>query len=144
MTITKLLAAGAALLMVCGLGSRSAQADMMDHETIFTFSSAVRIPGAVLAPGTYDFKRLGTNPNILQIFDKDNMHLVATVQMLPDELTKTPSDAVVTLTESINGSPARMVSWTYPGDNTAEDFVYPHVSKKHLQAALSVVGAPKS
>ena len=139
------LTASAVLLTICGFSARSARAGEMDHETIVTFDNAVRIPGRVLAPGTYDFKRLDlNNANVLQIFDDRNMHLVATVRAQPDQLADTPSEAIVTLSESVKGSPAKLLSWTYPGDNTAENFVYPQAGRQNLKATKSIVGTPKS
>ena len=135
------------LLLIAGFSSTPARADSMDHETIFKFDNAVGIPGQTLAPGTYVFKRLGDDVNVLQIFSQEEngrLHPVATLQMFPEELTTTPDDARVTLTEAVHSSPAKLESWLYPGDSTAEDFVYTRAVKRATIATISIAGTPAS
>jgi hypothetical protein len=57
-----------------------AKADAWDKETIVTFSSPVEVPGQVLSPGTYVFKRGHSewDRDIVQIFTKDQRNLLAT------------------------------------------------------------------
>src|SRR5205823_9794397 len=57
-----------------------AKADAWDKETIVTFSSPVEVPGQVLPPGTYVFKRAHSewDRDIVQIFTKDQRNLLAT------------------------------------------------------------------
>src|SRR5947209_20487994 len=57
-----------------------AKADAWDKETIVTFSSPVEVPGQVLPPGTYVFKRGHSewDRDIVQIFTKDQRNLLAT------------------------------------------------------------------
>src|SRR5712672_4839493 len=63
-----------------------AVADESDHKTIVTFSGPVEIPGKALPAGTYVFKLLNStsNRNIVQIFDKDEKQLLATILAIPD------------------------------------------------------------
>src|SRR5205814_6215003 len=55
-----------------------ARADAWDKETIVTFSSPVEVPGQVLPPGTYVFKRAHSewDRDIVQIFTKDKRNLL--------------------------------------------------------------------
>src|SRR5437870_4131549 len=57
-----------------------ARGDAWDKETIVTFSNPVEVPGQVLPPGTYVFKRAQSewDRDIVQIFTKDQRNLLAT------------------------------------------------------------------
>ena len=133
--------ASAACLMLLGTSAFTARAGQMDHETIITLSAPAEIPGQVLAPGTYVFQRLGDDPNIMQIFTKDGHQPVATLHMMPEELPTVPSEAMVTLAEEQKGAPPAIEAWYYPGDSTAEEFVYPHAgSQKPLVAQTAILG----
>src|SRR6266550_9624566 len=61
-------------------------ADEWDKKTIVTFSAPVEVPGKVLPAGTYVFKLLDStsNRNIVQIYDKDEKRLLATMLAIPD------------------------------------------------------------
>src|SRR6266404_2117216 len=66
-----------------------AKADAWDKETIVTFSSPVEVPGQVLPPGTYVFKRAHSewDRDIVQIFTKDQRNLLATASSIPTSST---------------------------------------------------------
>src|SRR5712671_7615342 len=63
-----------------------APADVADRKTIVTFSAPVEVPGKALPAGTYVFKLLDStsNRNIVQIYDKDEKQLLATILAIPD------------------------------------------------------------
>jgi hypothetical protein len=122
-----------------------AAADLGDQKTIVTFSAPVEIPGKVLPAGTYVFKRLDAagNRNIVQIFDKDEMHLIATLLALPDYRLKTPEKPIINFEERAANSPEAIKAWFYPGDNYGVQFVYPHtrateIAKRTNQNVLSM------
>src|SRR3979409_1743281 len=72
--------------------SPTAQADEYDKKTTVKFSQPVEIPGVhlqgwgVLPPGTYVFKLLNSSSNrhIVQIFNKDQTQIYATVLAIPN------------------------------------------------------------
>ena len=103
-------------------------ADEWDKKTIVTFNSPVEIPGKVLPAGTYVFKLLDStsNRNIVQIYDKDEKHLIATMLALPDYRLKPSDKPVLAFEERPSGSPEALRAWFYPGDNFGQQFVYPH------------------
>jgi len=69
-----------------------AKADAWDKETIVTFSSSVEVPGQVLPPGTYVFKRAHSewDRDIVQIFTKDQRNLLATAGLNQSMCGKSP------------------------------------------------------
>jgi hypothetical protein len=63
-----------------------ATADEFDKKTVVTFNAPVEIPGKALPAGTYVFKLLDStgSRDIVQISDKDDKQLIATVLAIPD------------------------------------------------------------
>ena len=105
-------------------------ADEMNKRTEFQFSAAVEIPGRVLAPGKYVFELADNTSdlNTVQVFSEDSNgkeSLVATIQAIPDYLSKTPDKALIHFEERPSGSPEAIHSWFYPGEDTGWEFVYP-------------------
>jgi len=106
----------------------SAAADESDHKTIVTFSGPVEIPGKALPAGTYVFKLLDStgSRDIVQIFDKDEKKLIATLLAIPDYRMKPSDKPIITFEERPAGTPEAIKAWYYPGDTYGEQFVYPH------------------
>jgi hypothetical protein len=123
----RLLAIACAAALVLVLMPR-ATADEHDKLTYVTFSSPVEVPGKVLPPGTYAFKLLdsSSNRNIVQIFDKDQKNLYATILGIPNYRLKAPDKTLIQFEERPSGSPEAIEGWFYPGDNYGLEFVYPH------------------
>jgi hypothetical protein len=122
-----------------------ADADLKDKKTIVTFSAPVEVPGKVLPAGTYVFKVLDStgNRNVLQIFDKDEKHLEATILTVPDYRPTTPEKPVINFEERSSDSPPALKAWFYPDDNYGWEFVYPHkraveLAKRTNQNVLSM------
>lgn len=120
-----------AFLLIAALQVQTAKADQFNKKTIFTFSAPVEIPGSngpmVLPAGTYVFKLLDTlgNRNIVQVFNKEENHVYATILAIPD-YRMTPTDTpIIKFTERASGAPEAVKAWFYPGDNYGQEFVYP-------------------
>lgn len=75
-----------------------AAADESDQKTIFTFSGMVEIPGQVLEAGTYVLKLADSESdrNIVQVFNKDETHLYATVLSIQDERLRPAGKTIIT------------------------------------------------
>ena len=116
----------AAVCLLCAVVP-GAFGDEFDKKTIVTFSAPVEIPGKVLPAGTYVFKLLdsASNRNIVQIFDKDEKQLYATVLAIPDYRMQPSGDTVMRFDERPAGTPEALRAWFYPGDNFGQHFVYP-------------------
>jgi hypothetical protein len=122
----------AKVMLFAGLGFlagtvQRATADEWDQKTIFTFSSAVEIPGQVLPAGTYVFKLAdsSSNRNIVQVFNKNENRLYGTFVAIPDERLRPAGRPIITFDETPAGSPEAVRAWFYPGQNYGHQFVYP-------------------
>jgi hypothetical protein len=120
-------------------------ADQWDKKTIVTFSAPVEIPGKALPAGTYVFKLLdsSSNRNIVQVWDKDEKHLLATILAVPDYRLKPADKPVIRFEERPSGTPEAVKAWFYPGDQFGQQFVYPHdraveLAKRTNQHVLSM------
>ncbi len=116
--------------MVCMMLSSTASAQVWDKKTTVTFSAPVEIPGIraqVLPAGTYVFRLLDvlSDRNVVQIFNKDESHLYATILAIPNSRLKATDKTVMPFAERTAGSPQAVRAWFYPGDNFGQEFVYP-------------------
>jgi hypothetical protein len=101
--------------------------DNWNQKTILTFNEPVEVPGVVLPPGTYVFKLADnlTDRNIVQVFNKEENHLIATFLAIPDYRFDTTPKTAITFEERSQGSPHAIKAWFYPGDTFGHEFVYP-------------------
>jgi hypothetical protein len=115
----------------------SAKADEWDQRTVVTFNQPVEIPGRVLAPGTYVFKLLDSQSdrNIVQIFNKEENHLYATILAIPDYRMEPSGKTIITFEERRAGAPEAIRAWFYPGNNYGSEFVYPRLKAVELAKA---------
>jgi len=102
------------------------RADETDAKTIVTVNAPIQVPGKVLPAGTYVFRLLDSNDRTLvAIYNADEMHLITTIQGIPDYRRKTPGKAILQLEKRPSGQPEALKAWFYPGDNSGVEFVYP-------------------
>ena len=113
--------------------SPSAKADDYDKKTTVTFSGPVEIPPVyitgmrVLPAGTYVFKLVNSSSNrhIVQIFNRDQTKIYATILAIPNYRLVPKNKTVITFNEGVRGQPEPIRAWFYPGANWGEEFVYP-------------------
>jgi len=121
----------------------AARADEWNRKTSITFSGPVEIPGVhlvgwgVLPAGTYVFKILNSlsDRHIVQILNKDETTVYATILAIPNYRLKATDKTVITFRERPAGQPEALRAWFYPGRNWGEEFVYP--KKVALELAKS-------
>ena len=121
------------MAMIGGVLTTGARADEMNHKTTITFSGPVAIPGVhlagwgVLPAGTYVFKLLDSQSDrhIVQIFNKDENIVYATILAIPNYRLKVTDKTVMTFRERPAGEPDALRAWFSPGENYGEEFVYP-------------------
>jgi len=109
------------------LGAAGATAQPQDRTTFVTFSGPVSVPGKTLPAGTYTF-RLAESPadrHIVQIFDRDQSQLFATLLAVPAERNQAEGDPVITFKETPSNMPPALRYWYYAGDRAGNEFVYP-------------------
>jgi hypothetical protein len=122
-----------------------ARADDLNRKTVITFSGPVEIPGVhlagwgVLPAGTYVFKVLAsqTDRHIVQIFNKDETAIYATILAIPNYRLKATDKTVITFRERPAGQPEALRAWFYPGRNWGEEFVYPKAKAMELAKATN-------
>jgi hypothetical protein len=147
-TMKRLRGLASATLCVALLGigfAPTATSDEYNKKTIVTTNVPIEVPGKVLPPGTYVFKLLdsSSNRNIVQIFDKDEKQLYATILALPDYRMQPTDKPLIQFEERPSDSPAAVKAWFYPGDQYGQQFVYPHnraveLAKRTNQHVLSM------
>jgi hypothetical protein len=127
-----------------------AHADEFDQATRFTFSQPVRIPGEILAAGTYWFVLIdhGSDSNVVQVFNSDRSSVVATLLTAAAERLNPSAETIVTLAEpegsAESSEPAALISWFYPGFTYGHQFIYPSYLEKTLEREHDVTGAADS
>ncbi len=118
----------ASLMALAIFCTPAAIANQWNEKTIWTFSQPVEIPGMVLPAGTYVFKLADSTSNrdIVQIFNKDENHIYATILAIPDYRLQPTGHPVIEFEERPSKSPQAVLAWFYPGRNFGEEFVYPY------------------
>src|SRR5881396_2619044 len=103
------------------------RADQWNKKTILTFSGPVQIPGATLPAGSYVFKLadLSGNRHVVQVFDKDEKKIFATLLAIPNDRMEPANEPLVMFAERPAGSPQAVKVWYYPGERIGNEFVYP-------------------
>jgi hypothetical protein len=123
----------------------NARADDWNRKTAITFAVPVEIPGVhlagwgVLPAGTYVFKILDSQSDrhIVQIFNKDETIVYATILAIPNYRLKATDKTVITFRERPAGQPEALRAWFYPGRNWGEEFVYPRAKAIALAKATN-------
>src|SRR5512133_3052483 len=96
-----------------------AKADDWNRKTTVTLSGPVEIPGvhltgwSVLPAGTYVFKILDSQSDrhIVQIFNKDENIVYATILAIPNYRLKATDKTVITFRERPAGQPEALRAW---------------------------------
>jgi LPXTG-motif cell wall-anchored protein len=133
MTFFKVAPAVFGVALLAAAFSPSLKADEHDQKTTVTFSEPVEIPPVyitgmrVLPAGTYVFKLMNSSSNrhIVQIFNKDETKIYATILAIANYRLVPKDKTVITFNEGIAGQPEAIRAWFYPGANWGEEFVYP-------------------
>jgi hypothetical protein len=137
-----------AVMFAFGIGvvfvmlSSAASAQSWNKRTVVTFSAPVEIPGVgaqVLPAGTYVFRLLDSQSDrhIVQVFNKDQTHIYATILAIPNWRLHPTDKTVMTFAERATGEPQAVRAWFYPGDNSGQEFVYPKKRAVELARILN-------
>jgi hypothetical protein len=140
MTFFKAASAALGIALLGAAFSPAVKADEHNKKTTVTFSVPVEIPAAhlkgwgVLPAGTYVFKLVesSSNRHIVQIYNKDETQIYATILAIPNYRLKPTSKTVITFNEGIRDRPDAIRAWFYPGANWGEEFVYPKAKAVEL------------
>jgi hypothetical protein len=141
--ISRALVFGLSITALCMMLSGTTSAQALDKKTTVSFSAPVEIPGIsaqVLPAGTYVFRLLDSlsDRNVVQIFNKDQSHLYATILAIPNYRLKATDKTVMTFAERAAGDSQAIRAWFYPGDNWGQEFVYPKTKAVQLAKITNV------
>lgn len=137
-----MLATLGGLVLATGVGMFKAKADAWDKKTIMTVDQPIQVEDTYLEPGTYVLKLLNSssNRNIVQIYNKDQNHLINTIMAINNYRLDPTDRSQFTFYETPAGSVKAMRGWFYPGDNYGQEFRYP---KNLRTVAVAQVIAPR-
>jgi hypothetical protein len=133
MNVRKTLALMLVLVFTLAFTCRAIRANEDDQATLLSFSQPIRVPGAVLTPGSYWFvlwrSHAITTNDLVEIFNADRTMLITTVQTIPAERTEAQEigDTLLTFAEpraESSQNPDALVKWFYPGDLEGHQFIY--------------------
>ena len=141
MTKRSLIAIGALALASATL----AMADEWNRKITVTFPQPVSIPAVhqpgwgVLPAGTYVFKIMDsqTDRHIVQIFNKEESQVYATILAIPNVRMEPTDKPVITFRETPVGQPLALRAMFYPGRTWGEEFVYPKARATELAKSTS-------
>jgi hypothetical protein len=135
------------LMVVCAVaflsalvpGTATAQDSNWNQRTYFTFSAPVEIPGKTLAAGTYLFRLVDSpsNRHVVQVFDKDEKTIFATVLAIPAQRMDPSDEPEVRFMEVAANQPAAIRTWWYPGRTIGHEFIYPKEQALRLARGAS-------
>jgi LPXTG-motif cell wall-anchored protein len=129
------------MAFVAGVSMTPARADLWNKKTVLTVAETVQVADTVLPPGQYVMKLLNSQSDrhIVQIFNRDETHIIDTVLAIPRERLVPVGHTAFTYYETPPGSVRALRTWFYPGDLTGQQFFYP----KHPQM-VAMAAAPAS
>jgi hypothetical protein len=78
-----------------------------------------------------------SNRHIVQIFNKEETQVYATILAIPNYRLKATDKTVITFSERPVGQPEALRAWFYPGKNWGEEFVYPKAKAIELAKATN-------
>lgn len=118
-----------ALLSACVVGGLvpSLKADEKDKRTLITLNEPVVVKDVLLNPGEYVLKLAESvsDPRVVEIFNRDETHLVGTVMGIPAYRLNPADGEEFTFYAAPSGQPHAVHTWFYPGDNSGIEFVAP-------------------
>jgi hypothetical protein len=146
MTVFKAVSTVFCVTLLNAMISPSLKADDYDKKTTITFSGPVEIPPVyitgmrVLPAGTYVFKLVNSSSNrhIVQIFNKDQTKIYATILAIANYRLVPKDKTVITFNEGVKDRPEAIRAWFYPGANWGEEFVYPKTKAVELAKVTNV------
>jgi hypothetical protein len=134
---SRVLLVAFSVTVLCVMLSGTASAQLSDKKTLVTFGAPVEIPGAgaqVLPAGSYIIKLVDSkvDRNIVQILNRDESHVYATILAIPNLRLKATDKTVMTFEERAAGQPPALRAWFYPGEKWGQEFVYPKTKATQL------------
>jgi len=115
---------GAVFLVATAIPQLSAAGFNNDMTTV-TFSGPVEIGHTTLDAGTYVFKTLTDDRNIVEVMDQSNSHLITLLNAIPITAPVLPDSSRIELSEGPANTPERVHAWFNNGESTGWEFPAP-------------------
>ena len=141
--------------ILCLAFSPATRADMWNKKTILTFSGPVKVANTTLPAGTYVFKLADTaDRHVVQIFNKDENHVYATVLAFSASRLEPADNTVIRFAETASsgatssgtlpadGLPVKQ--WFYPGDTIGIEFPVRPAAMTETAAATPAPAPPET
>jgi len=116
---------GAAFLAATAVPQLGAAGFNNDMTTV-TFSGPVEIGNHTLDAGTYVFKTLTDDRNVVEVMDQNNSHLVTLLNAIPITAPVLPDETRIELSEGPANTPERVHAWFINGEGTGWEFLAPN------------------
>jgi hypothetical protein len=98
------------------------KASELDKKTVLSFSAPVEISGQTLPAGSYTFKTLDQDRDVVIVMDRDENRVFGTFLTVPIEAAQTPDKTRILFSEGPAASPEAIHAWFYPGDKLGWEF----------------------
>ena len=107
--------------------SASVRASTTDHNTRFTFSKPIALPGVTLPAGTYVFRVAdpSTDRKVVQVLDESSGRSYALLNSIPSYRSDAMDEPSVSLVDTVAGMPAAVKTWWPEGATVGFEFIYP-------------------
>lgn len=135
--------------------SSSVSAGEWNKKTLITFSGRVQVANTPLPGGICVFKMADTTDrHPLQIFNRDEAHVIATIMAIPDYRVEPADNTVIKFAETSEGSEVSgtlpesgipIEEWFYSGNNSGQEFQFvshPQVAAVQPEPAVEPAATP--
>jgi hypothetical protein len=110
-------------LSTMGMFAPTVKADERNKLTNITINQAIEVEGTVLPAGSYVLKLADqTDRHVVQIFNAQENHLIATIFAIPAERLVPPDKSLFNFYEPESGQLPALHTWFYPGDSSGFEF----------------------
>ena len=108
------------------------RASEFDKKTVLTFNGPVEVAGKALPAGSYVFKTVDGDRNIVMVMNSEENRVYALLQTILTETSAVPDKVRVELSERPGNAPAAIHAWFYPGDTYGWEFPSPKAEKQNI------------
>lgn len=126
-----------AVTLLAPVTTAPALAQPLDKRVNFTFSAPVTLPGVTLPAGTYLFRLLPPNRNVVQVLSPDGTKIYGTFFTIAAYRTVRPENPEVRFMETSAAMPHAIRTWWYPANSDGFEFIYPKEQARLLAKGAS-------
>ena len=141
---------GVLLMAITTATAASAQTQVADKRSIYTFNNSVELPGVTLPAGQYVFRLADPDGGrqVLQVLNSEGK-VFGMFFSMPIQRAEPADTAEATLMEAPAGTPRPIRAVWYPGERTGREFIYPRsrameIAKTEKQPILTTAGPSSS